>query len=95
MCCGAVMFIMVAYTVSWWCTVWYGGVMCDRVVYCMLGWCTSCVVGRCTVWYGGVLGVWVVYFLWLMVYSVVGMCNIVLMLCLRANRTPVRRESTT
>ena len=24
------------------CTVWYGGVLCDRVVYC--------VVGRCTVW---------------------------------------------
>ena len=50
-----------------WCTVCYGGVLYDMVVYCVLWWCTVCyggvlcgravycMLGRCTVCYGGVL----------------------------------------
>ena len=40
----------------WWCTVCYGGVLCGRAVYCMLGRCIVCyggqvhfVLWRCTV----------------------------------------------
>ena len=45
------------------CTVCYGGVLCARVVYCVVGWCIvwygavysvlgqcTVVLGQCTVW---------------------------------------------
>ena len=34
--------------------MWYGGVLCCRMVYCAVGWCTVC--------HGGVLCVRVAYY---------------------------------
>ena len=64
MLCGNALYCVLQRCTGW-CTVWHGGLLRSRVVYCVVGWFTVCMVvycvlGRCTVCYGGVLCVMVV-----------------------------------